>query len=454
MAFCATNALLQPALSVCCACSLKKQNDTSIVYKAPLGGLVPFRAAHLGRPLTSLFARGAENRFTGGRLRVRAAGVEVETVEAAENAEVAEAPQEAAPANKYKNASSNRYANGKAQNGSTAVIESETVSETVTEAVEEVKPPTNGVAAPPSEKKKKSLSSQRNAEGGAAAPPRGASQAAPAPARGAWKRGDPPSRPAASRVQQQPPRGGQAEAKGVWTPKTGKTGFTPAPSSDPAFDRPAPAAERPAVSRQDLDDEFQSPPRRSLRAETPARSPAASAEVQVWRPGQGQSGGPEGGGQPPPSRRGGGGGSAFPDQVLDDPSVLLRRPPPRLVGPPAEKAAAKKRAVRKTGGAGRRGEEDENQRFIADNQIVIPGMPQKRIVKRRRRKGRAYKARMRALRDKTGQPVRAEIIEVGEEGLPVSELAELLVVNEAEVVSALFMKGASLLCCRCSNTTS
>lgn len=88
-----------------------------------------------------------------------------------------------------------------------------------------------------------------------------------------------------------------------------------------------------------------------------------------------------------------------------------------------------------------RGEEDENQRFITDNQIIIPGMPQKRVVKRRRRKGRAYKARMRALRDKTGQPVRAEIIEVGEEGLPVSELAELLVVNEADVVSALFMKG-------------
>ncbi|GAQ80685.1 Translation initiation factor 2 [Klebsormidium nitens] len=445
MAHCAANALLQPAFSTCCACSLNTQRNTTIVQKVPLGGIVPFRAGHLGRPLSALVGKGAENRVSVGRLRVRAAGVEVETVEAAENAGVVDAPGGAAPpANKYKNASSNRYANGKAQNGSNAASDSESASETITEAVEEVLPPANGAAAPPLERKKKTLSGQRNAEGAATAPPRGGSQAAAPAPRGAWKRGDPPSRPAAARPQ--PPRGGQAEAKEVWTPKTGKrvTGFTPASpsSSDPGFDRPSPAAERPAVSRQDLDDEYQSPPRRSLRAETPARSPAASAEVQVWRPGQGQLGGPEGGGQPPPPRRGGGGGGAFPDQVLDDPSLLSRRPPPRLVGPPGgDKAPAKKRAVRKTGGAGRRGEEDENQRFIADNQIVIPGMPQKRIVKRRRRKGRAYKARMRALRDKTGQPVRAEIIEVGEEGLPVSELAELLVVNEAEVVSALFMKG-------------
>jgi hypothetical protein len=434
MALCTAKALLQPVASpVCCACSCKKETSSHIAIKGIASGPLPFRAGLWGRPLTLLAGKGRETQSSASRFRIRAAGVEVETVEVAESAAVPEPVPTGGSANRYKSAP-NKYANGKAANGSTMPSD-----DTITNEGEpygaDVKRAANGVATPSSEqpaRKKKSLNSGRQAGEGSARAPPGPSKSSGAPPRAAWKRGD------------SKPKNEKPEAKDVWTPKAGKRVFGVTPSSDPppAFDRPAPAAERPAVPRR-TDPDPPAPPRRLPRAETPARSPAASAEVQVWRPGKGQSGGPEGGGRPPPGRGGAVGG--FADQALDDPSMLSRRPPPRggPPGAPGEKVGAKKRPARKTGAGRGRGEEDENQRFIADNQIVIPGMPQKRMVKRRRRKGRAYKARMRALRDKTGQPVRAEIIEVGEEGLAVSELAELLVVNEAEVVSALFMKGAS-----------
>lgn len=58
-----------------------------------------------------------------------------------------------------------------------------------------------------------------------------------------------------------------------------------------------------------------------------------------------------------------------------------------------------------------------------------------------KRRGRAQRKAARAATRLAEAPVRAEVIEVEESGMPVSELAELLAIPEAEVVKTLFMQG-------------
>jgi hypothetical protein len=58
-----------------------------------------------------------------------------------------------------------------------------------------------------------------------------------------------------------------------------------------------------------------------------------------------------------------------------------------------------------------------------------------------RRQERSQRKEKRAAAIAASAPVREEIFEVGDEGMPVADLARLLAVNSGEVVKTLFMKG-------------
>ncbi len=58
-----------------------------------------------------------------------------------------------------------------------------------------------------------------------------------------------------------------------------------------------------------------------------------------------------------------------------------------------------------------------------------------------RRETRGTRRRDRAIAREAGALVRQDIFEVSDEGMPVEELANMLAVNPAEIVKALFMKG-------------
>lgn len=70
------------------------------------------------------------------------------------------------------------------------------------------------------------------------------------------------------------------------------------------------------------------------------------------------------------------------------------------------------------------------QHFKARNQDV-----------RSRRESRGTRRRDRAIAREKAALVRQEIFEVSEQGMPVSELADLLAIGASEVVKVLFMKG-------------
>jgi translation initiation factor IF-2 len=65
----------------------------------------------------------------------------------------------------------------------------------------------------------------------------------------------------------------------------------------------------------------------------------------------------------------------------------------------------------------------------------------KRTDVRSRRETRGTRRRDRAIAREAAAPVRQDVFEVGEEGLPVMELATTLAVTPSEVVKILFMKG-------------
>jgi translation initiation factor IF-2 len=67
----------------------------------------------------------------------------------------------------------------------------------------------------------------------------------------------------------------------------------------------------------------------------------------------------------------------------------------------------------------------------------IAGMPARRGVRRRRR----MISRDTRQQDEDEEPVKAEIIEVGEEGMPVEVLAESLAVSTIEILDLLFTRG-------------
>jgi translation initiation factor IF-2 len=69
--------------------------------------------------------------------------------------------------------------------------------------------------------------------------------------------------------------------------------------------------------------------------------------------------------------------------------------------------------------------------------VSIPGMPARRGVRRRRR----MISRETRQQDEDEEPVKAEIIEVGEEGMPVEELAESLAVSRIEILELLYTRG-------------
>lgn len=69
--------------------------------------------------------------------------------------------------------------------------------------------------------------------------------------------------------------------------------------------------------------------------------------------------------------------------------------------------------------------------------VSVPGMPARRGVRRRRR----MISRETRRQGEDLEPVKAEIIEVGEEGMPVEELAESLAVSKIEILDLLFTRG-------------
>lgn len=65
----------------------------------------------------------------------------------------------------------------------------------------------------------------------------------------------------------------------------------------------------------------------------------------------------------------------------------------------------------------------------------------KRTDVRTRRETRGTRRRDRAIAREAAAPVRQDVFEVGEEGMPVMELATTLAVAPSEIVKILFMKG-------------
>ena len=88
----------------------------------------------------------------------------------------------------------------------------------------------------------------------------------------------------------------------------------------------------------------------------------------------------------------------------------------------------------KRGGRGRR-DNDDNRRDA-------PGRPQRTTqTAASRRQARAQRKERRVAARLADQAVKEEIIEVGPEGMSVTDLAEYLAINKAEVVKTLFLKG-------------
>ncbi|KAJ4799717.1 Translation initiation factor IF-2 [Rhynchospora pubera] len=120
------------------------------------------------------------------------------------------------------------------------------------------------------------------------------------------------------------------------------------------------------------------------------------------------------------------------------PTKELQQPRRGLVDTSRRKSEEKDRVSRKQLQGGSRGiDRDE----LPPIDMTNPGMPAKRGVRRRRRM-MSREARRQGEED--AEPVKAEIIEVGEEGMPLEELAETLAVTRVELLDLLFTRGIPL----------
>jgi len=72
---------------------------------------------------------------------------------------------------------------------------------------------------------------------------------------------------------------------------------------------------------------------------------------------------------------------------------------------------------------------------------VVRGPKRGKQTASARRQTRGTRRREREIAREAGAAVRQELFEVGDEGMPVFELAETLALGAAEVVKILFMKG-------------
>ncbi|KAJ3706843.1 hypothetical protein LUZ61_010548 [Rhynchospora tenuis] len=84
---------------------------------------------------------------------------------------------------------------------------------------------------------------------------------------------------------------------------------------------------------------------------------------------------------------------------------------------------------------------DIDEEELPPKDKAVTSMPAKRGVRRRRR---MMSKEARRQDEEDAEPVKAEIIEVGEEGMPLEELAETLAVTRMELLNLLFLRGIPL----------